>query len=390
MQSEELKAGIVSLDGPLKPNNMRRIFPALLKRGLLLFLITLTISCGSHEKDAQNPSSTVGRNQENSDSTNLQISAYVVDLFEDSKGTLWFGTLGDGVARFDGDSLRFLTTEDGLVSNEVCSILEDPSGNLWFGTQSGLSKYDGSSFTNYTDKDGLCDNRISYLLLDSKSTLWIGTWGGVCRFDGTHFTEFPISNPEVDGILNDFTKNWITEIMEDSNGNLWFTRDGYGACMYDGKTLRHFTKKDGLLSNNLQSIEESNDGTIWLGSRVAEKDNPDPNKRTGSGGLNRYSKGVFGAFPNVKGLSGNDVYAIYKDPSGNLWFSTIEHGVYKYDGEKFTNFLIRDSENTHSKAVQSFLEDRKGTIWFGCSGGLYRMVDGKISNVTRKDLGMTL
>jgi hypothetical protein len=32
----------------------------------------------------------------------LQIAKYVVEIFEDSKGHLWFGTMAKGVARYDG------------------------------------------------------------------------------------------------------------------------------------------------------------------------------------------------------------------------------------------------------------------------------------------------
>ena len=39
------------------------------------------------------------------------------------------------VARYDGQSLTYLTTEDGLVGNGVVEILEDEAGNLWFGTR---------------------------------------------------------------------------------------------------------------------------------------------------------------------------------------------------------------------------------------------------------------
>jgi hypothetical protein len=33
-------------------------------------------------------------------------------------------------------------------------------------------------------------------------------------------------------------------------GNIWFGRDGYGACKYDGSSFTRFTNEDGLPSNN--------------------------------------------------------------------------------------------------------------------------------------------
>ncbi len=96
--------------------------------------------------------------------------------------------------------------------------------------------------------------------------------------------------------------------MEDLKGNIWFGRDGYGACEYDGKEFVHFVKKDGLYSNNVQCIAEDKDGNIWFGSRVAEKDNPDSSKRFGQGGVTTYDDEVFIHYPEIKGLCEDDVY----------------------------------------------------------------------------------
>jgi ligand-binding sensor domain-containing protein len=120
---------------------------------------------------------------------------------------------------------------------------------------------------------------------------------------------------------------YVVETFQDSKGNLWFGRDGYGACKFDGNSFLHFTKKDGLNSNCVQSILEDKEGNIWIGTRVAEKDNADTYKRFGKGGLNKYNGEKFVYFPEIKGLNNNDVYTIYKDKSNDLWFSTTSHGV---------------------------------------------------------------
>ena len=48
-----------------------------------------------------------------------QIAAFVVEIFEDSKGNLWFGTMSKGVARYDGRSLVYFSIKDGLAGNTV-------------------------------------------------------------------------------------------------------------------------------------------------------------------------------------------------------------------------------------------------------------------------------
>ncbi len=335
-------------------------------------LAMISVSCNSQEKKPETTTAETPTEQK----TSAQIGEYVVETFQDSKGNLWFGTLEKGVAKFDGSKLVYLTIEDGLPSNRIVNIIEDDAGNLWFGTGTGLSKFDGKIFTNFSEKDGLCSDMISQLLIDSKGKFWIGTWGGVCTFDGTQFKKFPIPYPVIDTKTNQDTKDWTTEITEDQKGNIWFGRDGYGASKFDGNSFVHFTTKDGLNSNNVQSIVEDDEGSIWIGTRVAEKDNADPNKRFGQGGLNKYNGEKFTHFPEIKGFNESDVFTIYKDISNDLWFSTTSSGVYKRENNKFVNYAVPNS-------TMSFLKDKAGNIWLGCAGGLYRInPNGEILNIT--------
>jgi ligand-binding sensor domain-containing protein len=220
---------------------------------------------------------------------------------------------------------------------------------------------------------------ISYLLIDSKENFWIGTWGGVCKFDGTKFKKLPLPYPEIETKINPDTKDWITSIAEDTKGNIWFGRDGYGASKFDGNSFVHFTTKEGLNSNNVQTIAEDNEGNIWIGTRVAEKDNADMNKRTGNGGLNNFDGDKIVHFPEIEGLSGSDVFTVHKDKSNDLWISTTSNGVYKFANEEFVNYNVPTS-------TMSFLKDNKGNIWLGCAGGLYKIdKDGKTINVTTNE-----
>jgi ligand-binding sensor domain-containing protein len=221
-------------------------------------------------------------------------------------------------------------------------------------------------FTNFSEKDGLCSDMISNLFIDSKGNFWIGTWGGVCKFDGAQFENFPIPYPIVETKINPDTKDWITEIAEDTKGNIWFGRDGYGASKFDGNSFVHFTTKDGLNSNNVQSIVEDNEGNIWIGTRVAEKDNADANKRFGKGGLNKYNGEKFIHFPEIKGFNESDVFTIYKDNSNDLWFSTTSHGVYKRENNEFVNYAVPNS-------TMSFLKDKRKYLVGLCRWYYYRI-----------------
>jgi len=70
-----------------------------------------------------------------------------------------------------------------------------------------------------------------------------------------------------------------------------------------------------------------------------------------------------------------DISCGLEDKAGNLWFGTSGEGVYRYDGNLFTQFTEKDGLSSNS--VRSILEDKKGNIWFGTNNGLC-CYDGKI------------
>ena len=86
-------------------------------------------------------------------------------IFKDSQGTLWLGTFGGGLCRFNpsDESFTAFTINEGLPSNTVHSIQEDDERNLWIGTGKGFSKFSlkNHSIANYDDKDGLQSNQFT-------------------------------------------------------------------------------------------------------------------------------------------------------------------------------------------------------------------------------------
>jgi signal transduction histidine kinase/streptogramin lyase len=93
---------------------------------------------------------------------------HVTALLESRAGTIWVGTDGGGLAsieRAGGGAWRVqrVTTDDGLVNQNVASLLEDDDGSLWIGTRHGLSRFQPKSgrVRNYGVGDGLPSNEFS-------------------------------------------------------------------------------------------------------------------------------------------------------------------------------------------------------------------------------------
>ena len=59
-----------------------------------------------------------------------QISEYVREVFQDRDGNFWFGTNGDGVCRYDGKSLTYLSVEEGFGGRAVRGIFRAAPRNI--------------------------------------------------------------------------------------------------------------------------------------------------------------------------------------------------------------------------------------------------------------------
>jgi ligand-binding sensor domain-containing protein len=275
-------------------------------------------------------------------------SARFFSVFEDSKGNMWFGSIGSGVYCYDGKSFKNFTTREGLAGYGVSCIYEDKTGAIWFGTENGASRYDGKSFRNFKIKEAPPRTDA----------------------DSVHGSVYQHPLPEGSWMHND-----INAIIEDKTGKLWFGTRGY-AFVYDGKTFTTVTNKDGKPFANVRSIIEDKKGNIWLG---------------GYDGLWRYDGSAFTNF--TRNFVGN----IYEDKNGNIWTSSevddnqaLAVSLYsgkplanrtcaltRYDGKSLSGKTPTVTEIKPEKGmICGILEANDGSIWFGALGGVYRY-DGK-------------
>lgn len=75
------------------------------------------------------------------------------------------------------------------------------------------------------------------------------------------------------------------------------------------------------------------------------------------------------------GLPQSSVTALVQSRSGYVWFGTQE-GLVRFDGQRFTVFLVAQYPGLPSNDILSLLEDQDGRLWVGTNRGLARF-DGQ-------------
>jgi ligand-binding sensor domain-containing protein len=110
---------------------------------------------------------------------------YISSALFDREGRLWVGTMGGGLARFDGKRWTSYTTKEGLSGDVIYAMALDHKRNvLWIGTNGGVSRYDFRAFTNFRKDDGLFASAVYAVAVDPAGDKWFGSYGQVSRYRG--------------------------------------------------------------------------------------------------------------------------------------------------------------------------------------------------------------
>ena len=180
-------------------------------------------------------------------------------LVEESDGSLWIGTMGEGLIRYrNGETLSF-TASSGLPDNTVNVVFQDREENLWIGCEDGLARLTKRSGTNIGSHEGLQDDNVLTVYADRQDHLWIATTTGqVYGVSGAPNKEtvqrYRLPPPAAD--LR------VRTVFQDRGGTFWFGTLAGGLVRQEGRAVTVFTKADGLRSNTIRQILQDRDGSL--------------------------------------------------------------------------------------------------------------------------------
>jgi len=302
-----------------------------------------------------------------------EITSNPMCVFQDSRNNYWFGGAEEGVYKFDNQNLILYTKDDGLCSHTVLGIQEDKIGNLYFDTTEGVSKFDGLKFITL-EPVKTSDTYGQWKL--QADDLWFRVgWNhpGAFRYDGESLYELEFPTNGLGDAFNrkypsvSFSPYGVYSIYKDSKGSVWFGTSSLGACRYDGEKIswvneHHLVETEGGGSPGIRSILEDKNGDYWFSNtRYRYEVMSETTTLNGT---------IHADFNKADGLEINEgngkiefpyFMSIAEDQHGSIWIATYSDGIWKSDGDKLIQIPIHC--DVKEPTLFSVYIDNLGSTW---------------------------
>ncbi len=300
------------------------------------------------------------------------LSKPVRALYEDSKGTLWVATKGEGILQIPGftngekvteANSRHITADNSDLADEsVYAFEESRLGVIWIGSEGrGLNYYSYESGKIHTLGGNVPKSlRFVHGIVEDGSTLWVATVGcGVYRLDIA-------SGPSGPYVWNCSKINFGADmrnmdmffcVYKDHDGSLIFGNRGGGLAVYSPekgiRKVLKFNEGRSAIANDVWSICRSRQGDLWLGT----------------------SYGLLKVSPNDGTVAETSikksVHGILEGKYGELWTST-NRGLIKYipANDKAITYSYSYGINTIEYSDGAYFCDmRDSLLFFGGTNG---------------------
>lgn len=163
--------------------------------------------------------------------------------------------------------------------------------------------------------------------------------------------------------------NPVQSILQTSDGYLW-VGTSEGLARFDGVhfTLMEHPDAPELKNAWCSALLEAKDGAVWIGT-------------DGKGAL-RLKDGRISRFTRTNGMAGDSVRALCQTQDGSIWIGTGQ-GLNRFQHGTFSTF--RATNGLSHDVVRALCEDQSGTLWVGTGGGLDGLRNGAVASSFKYD-----
>ncbi len=312
----------------------------------------------------------------------------------------------------NSQSIRVLSTKDGLPQSFVSGLVQDDDGFVWIGTRNGLARYDGIQYKiflhNLHDTSSIAANVIIWINKDSHNHLWIEYESGeIDEMDPvTERINHFITSSSAKTAVRFVRKGWIV----DSHGVFWGIIKGAGLNSFDKNKVERYNKTThGFLSDTLRALLEDRNRKLWVLSqygisyfdtsskkflhiRVPYEQDYNNNLASDEEVVDLHER------KNGELMWGDRKRLYFFNPS-NKSFRTVALPVYPYFGIRWIRMGSDSTEYFESNGniyhyddinglspigvsgmsdvgdARSFLADRSGLLWIGTNAAGIHQID---------------
>ncbi len=309
----------------------------------------------------------------------------------------------NGIGVVDSQGVHYL--EDLPMTHSVTQMMMDYEGNLWFtSSRQGVMKIVSNKFLDIFARYGLSDQVVNSTCVHDDMLFIATDMGLIVLGEDGPISEIPLSSAktasgkdlEAADLIQLLEGCRIRSVIQDSKNRLWIsTWRGCGLVRYDNGVVTAFTEEEGLYSDHIRAISETQDGAILVantgGVNVIEDDaiiksygayngisNPEsltvcsaPNGDIllGSNGAGIYVINWKGTrcIRSEDGLSSGIVMRIKYDPLNKVfWIITSNSIAYMTEDYKVTTVKNFPYSNNFDLYINS-----QGSVWILSSNGIY-------------------
>lgn len=333
------------------------------------------------------------------------INQPVEDVLFDRSGVLWMST-PEGLFSYQDPVLHKYTSQEGLADTYALGLYSTNDGTIWVHHSRGRISRVRDGKASEFHLPGVQTTVPHYLHQDSRGRLWLSVgdtlyqyrseewievpfradlpdlfpeWFSIGRtalgadLDQSWFSweyaqlgemiseaEAPVSNPP--DLIGNHQGKAPPNILRDREENVWLAGFHNGLVRLRPALFETVPKEplsqvgtaDDREAINIYVLEESNDGSMWLGGLLSSLIQILPD-----GSSHDYGRPSAFSFPS---------YTVYEDSQGILW----ANGAYciRNPGDVCRQFT--PIQQLQGRVNRATIEDGQGRMWFGTDDGLFR------------------
>jgi signal transduction histidine kinase/ligand-binding sensor domain-containing protein len=262
------------------------------------------------------------------------------------KGEMW-ACAATGLVRFEGDEFAYYPFPEPVKTRPITACRAS-DGTIWAGGGSEVQSFNGTAFSRVALRQVSGDLVIRSLLCAGRD-VWVGTAKGLIRIED--------GRQELYTTREGLADNVILSLGQGRNGDIWVgTRNGFSRLR--NGAIESYGYREGLSQNAVFAIREDREGSLWVATK---------------NGLNQFFDGAATRYAKSEGMPSENMGPLLEDRRGILWAGTLDAGLARFNGRRFTPV-----PSLASGRITTLAESADGALWAGTDQGLKRLEDGQV------------